>query len=203
MTTSPLRLSAASSARPLVLLAVWAYGLGTRQSAVWVAAAVLLFLEGLWWASSARTAKGHALPVPLVLVMAFGSVALGPLRSLAWLLVLSAEWLVRPALWDGGVLTHARRRRASRQARKIRAASEHVTSAADGVALAAHAASVEMGNAPRRRWFRRALPPPPAPVPESAEVQARAQPVGMRFVQGVVHEMSDGSTRWEELANEA
>lgn len=195
---SPLRLSAASSARPLVLLALWAYGLGTRQSAVWVGASLLLFLEGLWWASSARTAKGCPLPPALVLVMAFGAVALGPLRSGAWLLVLSAEWLVRPALWDGGIISHARRRRAARKARKIRGLSDHAESTADGVALAAHAASVEMGQAPRRRWFRRALPPPPAPVPASAEVR-QAEAVGMRFAQCVIHDMADGTQRFEEM----
>jgi hypothetical protein len=173
----PPTLNAAASARPLVLLAVFAYGLLTFRSAVWVTAAVLVFAEGFWWASGARMKNGQPYPPALVVAMAFGAIALGPLRSGAWLLCLSAEWLLRPALWDGGIMTHARRRRASRKAAKLRGHAKHAEGTADGILLAAAAAQVE------------------------TNVQAATEPksVSMTFHSHVRHVMSDGSERWEEL----
>jgi hypothetical protein len=170
----PLKLSGASSARPLVLLAAFAYGLSQRRSDIWVTAALLLLAEGMWWASKARTAQGAPYALGVVFLMGLAAVALGPFRSGAWLVVLVAEWLVRPALWDGGIISHARRRWACRKARKLRAHAAHAEGTGDGITLAAAAARVETAAGP--------------------------QPVEMRFVSGVVHTMSDGSQRWEELA---
>lgn len=207
------KLTAASSLRPLVLLAVFLYamacGIGARAAQadvswpvwLWVGSCVALFAESIWWFASSRP-PGAARPHPAVLFgIGCAAIALAPLRSGAWLLVLSAEWLVRPALWDGGILTHARGRWAGRKAAKLRRLSGHAQKDGDAVALNAAAAQVATGQG--RRWFRQ------APVPASAEVRAaEARPpagreVGMHLARCVVHVMADGSTHFEEVAREA
>lgn len=162
-------------ARPLLLMAGFGYGLAQHRSALWVGVALAALAEGLWWGTTIRTSKGRPIHPWLVIVIGLGAWVVGPLRSGAWLLVLSAEWLVRPALWDGGIISHGRARRAGRKARKLRDLAAHARSDGDGVTLAAVAAATETAG------------------------RTEPRPVAMTFVQGVISKMSDGTERWEDM----